>query len=87
MSKKVIKKDEHVCHLCGRISASPSVLRGVTNKKTNETVYHCTNSKKCKQDKAGGLVDGQRKKKKAPVKKKAIAKKAEEAQPEMVEAI
>ena len=82
MSKEKVKKDKHQCSVCGRLSAAKSVLRQTKDEKTGVISYHCTNSKKCAEDKkAGGLVNGQRKKKVAVKKvaeKKVVAKKAAE---------
>lgn len=72
MSKEKVKKDKHQCSVCGRLSAAKSVLRKVQDEKTKEVKYFCTNSKKCKEDKKAGLVNGQREKK----EKKVVAKKA-----------
>ena len=82
MSKEKVKKDTHQCSDCGRISAAKSVLREVKkkDKEGNVTsIWHCTNSKKCKEDQKAKLVNGKRKKK-VVVKKAAAPKKVEEAQ-------
>jgi len=82
MSKEKVKKVKHKCSVCGRLSAAKSVLRETKDEKTGVISYHCTNSKKCAEDKkAGGLVNGQRKKKVAVKKvaeKKVVEKKAAE---------
>jgi hypothetical protein len=84
MIKEVIKKDEHQCSVCGRISAAKSVLKEVKGKNGFIT-YRCTNSKKCSANKKKGLpkdylkmLKSRRKeKKKVIVEKKAETKKAE----------
>ena len=79
MSKeKLIKKGEHMCSVCGRISAAKSVLKEAKDEKTGIISYRCTNSKKCAQDKKAGLVNGQREKKEKKKKKIIVEKKATE---------
>jgi len=53
MSKEV-KKDEHQCSVCGRVSAAKSVLKEVKGK-NGVISYRCTNQKKCSENQKKGL--------------------------------
>ena len=67
-------KELHQCKKCGRLSSAKSVLTETKDKKSGVISYHCTNSKKCAEDKKAGLVNGQRKI--VRVKKVAVKKGA-----------
>ena len=54
MSKEVIKKNEHQCSVCRRISAAKSVLKEVKGK-NGVISYRCTNQKKCSENQKKGL--------------------------------
>ena len=76
MIKEVIKKDEHQCSVCGRISAAKSVLKEVKGK-NGVITYRCSNQKKCSGNKKKGLpknylkmLKSRRKEKKATATKK-----------------
>ena len=70
MSKeKPLKKGEHRCSLCGRISAAKSVLRKTKDEKTKAIIWVCTNKNKCAEKAVGS--------KKVATKKPAEVKKVE----------
>ncbi|MCK4825182.1 hypothetical protein KA005_56055 [bacterium] len=84
MSKeKLIKKGEHMCSVCGRISAAKSVLKEVKGK-NGVITYRCSNQKKCAENKKKGLpknylnnLASRREKKKVVAKKATATKKTE----------
>ena len=87
MIKEVIKKGEHMCSVCGRISAAASVLKETKDEKTGVISYRCSNQKKCSGNKKKGLpkdylkmLKSRRKEKKVVVKKAAAAKKKEKVE-------
>ncbi len=85
MSKeKLIKKGEHMCSVCGRISAAASVLKETKDEKSGVITYRCSNQKKCAENKKKGLpknylknLASRREKKKVVAKKATATKKTE----------
>ena len=81
MSKEEIKKNEHQCSICQRVSAAKSVLKEA-KKKDGTIVYSCSNKKKCAENKKSGLPKNyllnlkSRRVKKAEKKKVIVEKKA-----------
>ena len=88
MSKeKLIKKGEHMCSVCGRISAASSVLKETKDEKTGVITYRCSNQKKCAENKKKGLpknylnnLASRRKEKKVVEKKAKETKKTEKVE-------
>jgi hypothetical protein len=86
MIKEVIKKGEHICSVCGRISAAASVLKETKDEKTGVITYRCSNQKKCTENKKKGLPKNyllnlksrRKEKKKTIVEKKAAETKTTE---------
>jgi len=87
MIKEVIKKGEHMCSVCGRISAAASVLKETKDEKTGVITYRCSNQKKCAENKKKGLpkdylkmLKSRRKEKKVVAKKASATKKTEKVE-------